>query len=62
VRGIESAFWGVLGKDPELKQGKNGKSFANFMEFQSRSRKGRKVKVLLSLATFQALSERRRRH
>jgi len=30
VRGIESAFWGVLGKDPELSQGKNGKPYCNF--------------------------------
>ena len=30
MRGIESAFWGVLGKDPELKQGKTGKPYCNF--------------------------------
>jgi single-stranded DNA-binding protein len=26
-RGIESAFWGVLGKDPELKTSKTGNPF-----------------------------------
>ena len=28
MRGIETAFWGVLGKDPELKTSKTGKAFA----------------------------------
>lgn len=28
MRGIEAAFWGVLGKDPELKTSKTGKAFA----------------------------------
>ena len=30
MRGIEAAFWAVLGKDLELKQGKTGKPFCNF--------------------------------
>jgi single stranded DNA-binding protein len=30
VKGIESAFWGVLGKDPELREGKSGKQYCNF--------------------------------
>jgi single-strand DNA-binding protein len=29
MRGIETAFWGVLGKDPQLKTSKNGKAFTN---------------------------------
>ena len=29
MRGIETAFWGVLGTEPELKTSKNGKAFAN---------------------------------
>ena len=28
--GIETAFWGVLGQDPELKTSKTGKPFASF--------------------------------
>ena len=28
MRGIEAAFWGVLGNDPELKTSKSGKAFA----------------------------------
>ena len=28
MRGIESPFWGTLGKDPELKTSKNGNPFA----------------------------------
>jgi hypothetical protein len=28
MRGIESAFWGVLGKDPELRTSKTGTPFA----------------------------------
>jgi single-strand DNA-binding protein len=28
MRGIETAFWGVLGNDPELKTSKSGKAFA----------------------------------
>jgi single stranded DNA-binding protein len=28
MRGIETAFWGVLGKDPELKTSKTGNAFA----------------------------------
>jgi single stranded DNA-binding protein len=28
MRGIEAAFWGMLGKDPELKTSKTGKAFA----------------------------------
>ena len=27
MRGIEAAFWGVLGNDPELKTSKSGKAF-----------------------------------
>jgi single-strand DNA-binding protein len=30
MRGIESAFWGTLGADPELKTSKSGNPFANF--------------------------------
>ncbi len=30
MRGIETAFWGVLGQDPELKTSKTGKAFASF--------------------------------
>jgi single stranded DNA-binding protein len=30
VKGIESAFVATLSKDPELKEGKNGKPYANF--------------------------------
>ena len=30
MKGVECAFVGVLSKDPELKQGKNGKNYANF--------------------------------
>jgi single stranded DNA-binding protein len=29
-RGIETAFWATLGKDPELKTSKSGKPFATF--------------------------------
>ncbi len=29
MRGIETAFWGVLGKDPELKTSKGGNPFAS---------------------------------
>jgi single-stranded DNA-binding protein len=28
MRGIETAFWGTLGRDPELKTSKGGKAFA----------------------------------
>ena len=28
MRGIETAFWGVLGKDPELRTSKTGNAFA----------------------------------
>ena len=30
MRGLETAFWGTLGADPELKTGKSGKPFATF--------------------------------
>jgi single-strand DNA-binding protein len=29
MRGIETAFWGVIGKDPELKQSKGGTPYLN---------------------------------
>ena len=33
MRGIEAAFWGVLGNDPELKTSKSGKAFAEMSVF-----------------------------
>lgn len=30
MRGIETAFWAVLGQDPELRTSKTGKSFCTF--------------------------------
>lgn len=53
-RGIETAFWGVLGKDPELKTSKTGNPFAtmNVVVTVGASDDGRDVSQWLRVACF----------
>ncbi|MGA7329614.1 MAG: single-stranded DNA-binding protein [Rhodomicrobium sp.] len=60
MRGIETAFWGVLGKDPELKTSKTGKAFAtmNVVVTVGQSDDNKDVSQWLRVACFGETAER----
>jgi single stranded DNA-binding protein len=60
VRGIEAAFWGVLGKDPELKTSKTGKAFAtmNVVVTVGEADDGKDVSQWVRVACFGETAER----
>ena len=59
MRGIETAFWGVLGKDPELKTSKTGKAFANMnvVVTVGEADNGKDVSQWIRVACFGATAE-----
>jgi len=59
MRGLETAFWGVLGKDPELRNSKSGNSFAtmNVVVVTGRSDDGKDVSQWLRVACFGGIAE-----
>jgi single stranded DNA-binding protein len=59
-RGIEAAFWGVLGADPELKVSKNGKLFASFpvVVTVGQSDDGKDVGQWIRVACFSEVAEK----
>jgi single-strand DNA-binding protein len=60
MRGIETAFWGVLGKDPELKTSKTGKPFltANVVVTVGKNDSGKDVSQWVRIACFGETAER----
>ena len=60
MRGIETAFWGVLGKDPELRTSKSGKPFAtmNVVVTVGTADNGKDVGQWLRVACFGEAAEK----
>jgi single stranded DNA-binding protein len=60
MRGIETAFWGTLGSDPELKVSKNGKLFASFpvVVTVGQSDDGKDIGQWIRVACFSEVAEK----
>ena len=58
-RGIETAFWGTLGKDPELKTGRTGTAYApmSIVVTVGQSDDGKDVSQWLRVTCFKGVAE-----